>query len=279
MAFQPFGYRFEVSSTLPPADVKTAIRSKKTNLFDAKNGARGWIVGPFACLWFSALDHHGPMLFCQISSDKLGSRIHGRAGADLNGVLMFTLLIPLMAWLVGKMGSDGQLALRQLIVIALVFLVGGPLIYWMAHKDRRDAEPLVRFLRKTLAQPDSRTKSTAGTIKVREGLRLILNGDYLEAPVTDEATEAALLRVGNLDFLIIESSPQEYLQIASRDGGYILEIREGGPRKHYQAFRTTLEGPPWEDKFTYDEVSAALTSYISGDNLPSFLRLEPIDAG
>ena len=278
MSFQPFGYRFEVSSTLHPADAKTAIRSNKTNLFDSKNGARGWIAGPFICLWFSAFDRRGPMLFGRISANSVGTLINGRAGSDLNGVLMFTLLIPLMALLVFNMVSDGQASGRQLIVIAVVFLVGGPLIYWFAHKERKDAEPLVRFLRKALAQSGARSKATAGARKVQQGLRLILSGDYLEGPVTHEATQAALMRVGNRDFLIIESTPQDYLQIASRDGGYVLEVRRGDASKHYQAVRNSVSDPARDDTLTYDEVSATLASYISGDKLPSFLRLKPIDA-
>lgn len=277
LAFQPFGYRFEVSSILPPAEAKTAIRSKKTSIFDAKNGARGWIIGPFVCLWFSAFDRYGPMLFGQISSDNLGTRIHGRAGSDLNGVLMFTLLIPLMAWIVIMMIAEGAATGGQLFVIALVFLVGGPMIYWLAHKDRRDAEPLVRFVRKALDQQDARSKSTASAKMVREGLRLILNGDYLEGPLTDEAMQAALMRMGNRDFLIIESGPHDYLQTASRGGGYILELRRGGPSEHYQAFRNSSGSPARDEKFEYDEVSATLASYISGDKLPGFLRLEPVD--
>lgn len=154
MEFQPFGFSFEISSNLPPAKAKAAIRSKKTNLFDAKSGARGWIAGPFLCLWFSAFDRYGPMLFGLISSDNSGTRVRGRAGSDLNGVLMFTLLIPLMALIVFEMISGGQATGQQLAVIGLVFLVGGPLIYWSAHKERKDAEPLVRFLRKTLDQQD-----------------------------------------------------------------------------------------------------------------------------
>lgn len=182
MGFQPFGYRFEVSSILTPADAKAAIRSKKTSIFDAKNGARGWIAGPFICLWFSAFDRYGPMLFGLISADNFGTRVHGRAGSDLNGVAMFTLMIPLMAWLVIKMISEGQASGRQLLVIALVFLVGGPLIYWWAHKERTDAEPLVRFLRNALTQSTAPSRSMIVTPKIPEGMRLILNGDYLEGP-------------------------------------------------------------------------------------------------
>ena len=264
---------------MSPAEAKAAIRSKMTDIFDAKNGARGWIAGPFICLWFSAFDRYGPMLFGLISANNVGTRLRGRAGSDLNGVLMFTLMIPLMAWLVFKMVSEGQGSGGQLVLIALVFLVGGPLIYWSAHKERKDAEPLERFLRKALARPDPRTKSTMNTRNIQEGVRLILNGEYLEGPVTKAAIEDALMRVGNRDFMIIESAAQDYLQTACRDGGYILEVRKGGPDEHYKAVRNggVVDGPTKaNDTLTYEEVSAAIASYVVGDSLPSLLRLQPM---
>ena len=279
MGFQPFGYRFETFASLPPAEAKAAIRSKMTGIFDAKNGARGWIAGPFICLWFSAFDRYGPMLFGLISANNFGTRVHGRAGSDLNGVVMFTLLIPLMAWLVFKMVSEGQASGGQLLYFALVFLVGGPLIYWSAHMERKDAEPLERFLRKALTQPDARSKSTVSARKIQEGLRLNLNGEYLEGPVTKAAIQDALMRVGNRDFMIVETAPQDYLQTACRDGGYILEVRKGGPGEHYQVVRNggAVGGPAKaNDTLTYEEVSAAMASYVVGDSLPSLLRLQPM---
>lgn len=281
LGFQPFGYRFEIFASLPPAEVKAAIRSKKTGMFDPKNGARGWIAGSFICLWFSAFDRHGPMLFGLISANNFGTRVHGRAGSDLNGVLMLTSLIPIMAWLVFKMVSKGQASNGQLLVIALVFLVGGPLMYWWAHKERKDAAPLVRFLRKALAQPDARSKSMLSARKIQEGLRLILNGEHLEGPVTEAAIQGALLRVGNRDFMIIESAPQDYLQTACRDGGYILEVRKGGSSEHFQAVRNggaTGSLGKANDTFTYEEVTAAMTSYVLGEPLPSLLRLQPMSS-
>lgn len=279
LTFQPFGFRFEVSSSLPRAEAKEAIRSKKTTIFDVKNGARGWIAGPFICLWFSAFDRHGPMLFGLISADNFGTRVHGRAGSDLNGVLLFTLLIPLMVWVVFKMISEGQASGSQLAAIGLVFLVGGPFIYWFAHKDRKDAEPLVRFLRKTLVHPETRSKPTAGAGNTQKGLGLVLNGISIDGPVTTEAIQSAFMRVGNGDFLILEAGPHDYLQTACRNGGYILEVRKGGPGEHYQAIRNGWEiagHAEANDTFTYEEALAALERYTFGDALPSFLRLEPM---
>lgn len=277
MRFQPFGYRFEISSNLPPAQAKAAIRSKMTGVFDPKNGARGWIAGPFVCLWFSAFDRYGPMLFGRISANQFGTRVRGRAGSDLNGVLMFTLLLPLMAWIVYKMVVEGQASGGQLVVIALIFLVGGPLVYWSAHKERKDAEPLERFLRKALAQPDVRSKFSVRGRKAQNGLRLNLNGENLEGPVTVASIQDALMRVGNRDFLIVESAIHDYLQTAYRDGGYILEVRKGGPSEHYQVIRNgEAAGGPAKanDNLTFEEVSAVMASYVTGDPFPHPLQLQ-----
>lgn len=279
MGFQPFGYSFETITSLPLAEAKAAIRSKKTGIFDAKNGARGWIVGPFICLWSSAFDRFGPMLFGLISANGSGTRVHGRAGSDLNGVLMATLLIPLLAWLAFKMISEGQTTDRQLLVTALVILVGGPLIFWSAHKERKSADPLVLFLRKALEQSDARSKSTLSSRKTLNGLRLILNGETFEGPVTEENVQNLLFQLGNQDFMIIETTEQNYLQTVNCDGTYILEVRKGGPGEHYQIVRigeTTCD--PQNDRFTLVEANAAMASYLSGESLPSSMRIQRIAA-
>jgi hypothetical protein len=280
MGFQPFGYRFEVTSNLNLANAKKAIRAKKTDMFDMKNGARGWVAGPFICLWFSAFDRYGPMLFGLISAHNFGTRVHGRAGSDLNGVLMFTLLIPLMAWLVFMMISKGQSSTEQLLWIGLIFLVGGPLLYWSAHKDRKDAEPLVRFLRKTLSPAAVLSSSAIIATDEIANARLILNGDQLEGQVTSEAIENALMRVGNGDFLIIETDTQDYIQTAFQEDAFRLETRKGGPTQHYRAVR--VEKPAdvtgnVADRFTFEEIQEALTAYIAGGDMPGFIRWQPMD--
>lgn len=88
--------------------------------------------------------------------------------------------------------------------------------------------------------------------------------------------------MGNGDFLIIESGPQDYLQTASSAGRYILEIRKGGVRDHYQAVRNDrpVPGPTTtNDAFTFEEICAALTAYVSGVPMPRFLKWQPLDMG
>ncbi len=98
--------------------------------------------------------------------------------------------------------------------------------------------------------------------------------------MTQETIHDALMRVGNRDFMIIESGPQDYLQTASRDEGYILEVRKGGPGKHYQAVRNGRETDApvkSNDTFTFEEISEAMSAYLAGSSMPGFLRLQPLE--
>lgn len=148
--FQPIGYRFQVVSLLDEAMTKTKIRQKKVGWFTAKNGARGWIVGPYMCLWWSGIDRHGPMILARIKLEGAGCIISGRAGADLNGTLAFVALTPLMAWLTYMMARASQGSITSYVTIAIVFGLGLPLTLWINSKDRREADPLVNFIRRTV---------------------------------------------------------------------------------------------------------------------------------
>jgi hypothetical protein len=159
LRFLPLGYRFEVVSPMSKGEAIAAIRKRKKGWLVPKRGARGWIVGPFICLWWSATDQYGPMVLARIETDGFGTKIVGRAGADLNGTLMFLLLAPIMAWITFKMAEQGQGSLRLYLVIGIVFGLGLPLTLWINHKDRRDADPLVNFIRKTIEFPHAGKKS------------------------------------------------------------------------------------------------------------------------
>jgi hypothetical protein len=280
LAFQPFGYKFEIKSPSRPDDVKAAIRSRKKGWFDPKSGARGWITGPFVCLWFSAFDQHGPMLFGLISEHGLGTRVRGRAGSDLNGVVMFSLLIPLMAFLTSEMISEGA-SVRQLLVFAVVFLVGGPLLYWSAHKDRREAEPLVRFVRDAVTISGRSLRASSAAAKISESYTLIVDGNPA-ASATPEAIHDALLALGPGAFVILESGPETYIQTGFHDGGYIVEVREGDSRRHFQAVRpggSTTEANGSDSVFTFEEVREAFIAYATGAPMPDALVWERMHLG
>lgn len=277
MLFQPFGYRFDIRSRQSPAEVKTVIRARKKRWLDPKNGPRGWIAGPLICLWFSAFDQSGPMLFGLISGDGAGTRVRGRAGSDLNGVAMFSLLMPLTAFLVYEMIADGSASLRQLLVIAALFLFGAPLVYWFAHKERGQAEPLVRFVCDAMT-PSGRAqerKSAAVTISPR--LTLSVGGDALTGPVDASTLHDALVGVGADSFVILGSGPETYIQTATHNGGYAVEKREGDSRHHFRAVRRgndpeVAKRP--DEAFEFEEVREIFMAYASGAPAPHFMRWE-----
>lgn len=271
MSFEPFGYRFEVKSPQTPAEVKTAIRSRKKSWFDAKSGARGWIAGPFICLWFSAFDRHGPMLFGVISGDGAGTRVRGRAGSDLNGVVAFSLLIPLMAFITFLLIANGSASPGQLLVIATFFLVGGPIVYWVAHKDRRGAEPLVRFLRDSMTTSGRTLRKKSAALTISQGLTLSVGGEKLAGVVKPESIHDALIGVGEGSFVVLEAGLETYIQTASHDGGYIVEKRDGNGRSHFRAARRSGASPSSEGSkyiFDFEEVRDIFMAYASVAPVP-----------
>ena len=278
MAFEPFGYRFEINCPMSPSEVKIAIRSRKKRWFDTRNGARGWIVGPLICLWFSAFDQYGPMLFGVISSDAAGTRVRGRAGSDLNGVVMFSLLIPFMIFIVYKLILEGAAAsFRHLLVIAVVCLLGGPLIYWLAHKDRREAEPLIRFLRDTLTVSGRTLRRKSGAAVISRDFVMSIGGERFSGIVTPNAIHDALIAVGTGSFVILEAGPETYIQTASRDGAYIVEKRDGGSFEHFRALRPNDNlrlAERHNYSFDFEEVREVFIAYASGSPTPPFVTWE-----
>lgn len=276
MAFQPFGYRFEVRSPTQPSEVKAVIRSRKKQWFDPKNGARGWIVGPFICLWFSAFDRYGPMLFGRIAHDGFGTRITGRAGSDLNGLAMVCLLLPLMAWLFYQMPSEEGLTTKQILFIG-GFMALPLLVFWTSHKFRRDAEPLVRFLGDALTPSGRALRKKSATTKISKAFSLDVGGDSQKGPVTPDAIHDALLGIGAEDFFILSSAPETYMQTAFRDGGYIIEKRDGGDQRHFRALRRTPLSKGHSDAvFSFEEVRETFMAYASEAPMPPFLIWEPM---
>lgn len=235
MVFQPLGYSFECRSPMTPAAVKAAIRKGKKGWFESQNGARGWIVGPIVCLWLSAFDRHGPMAVGIVKQDGAGSRVVGRAGADLNGTAMFLLLTPVMAWLVYQMAQRGQGSIGQHIILGLVFGIGLPLTLWFNSKDRRAADPLVHFIHRAVTPSyKSARASKPPSPAQRASVRLIVDGVERAEVSADQLSEAlSALSVG--DTAILEFAPEEYMQALSTEDQYVLEKREGSAAHHFQA--------------------------------------------
>jgi len=232
MAFQPFGYGFEISSPKSPEAVKSAIREKKVGWFEPKNGPRGWIAGPLMCLWNSAFDRHGPMVIARITKDGHGSRVHGRAGSNLNGLVALAIMTPLMVFLLAMLAREGSTSPSFYLLVAF-FGLGIPATFWLAHSDKREADPLVRFIRR-LVEPRTAKSIVRGPENLETTTARVIDerGDQLTA--TGEALKSAIEGLGVDGFLIVEREPERYMQVKSRQADYLLEKREGSADQHFQ---------------------------------------------
>jgi hypothetical protein len=249
MAFEPLGYHFEVRCDKAPAVVKAMLRGKMKSWFDPKTGARGWIVGPFLCLWQSAFDQYGPMVLARIKSDVRGTIIAGRAGADLNGslwsMLAFSTFLLAMAMAVIK----GQASIGGALILVLVISLFLSLTLWWGHKDRKDAEGLVRFVQRTLgSEPELRARSARAARAIKHagasevpvsGATLIIDGVKTETnPSPADMIDAVDQLYPDDGFAIVEFSDHCYMQAAETGNGFCLEYRDGGPDRHFRATGT-----------------------------------------
>lgn len=278
MAFQPFGIPFEIQSPLSAAEAKAVIRSQMKTWRDPKNGARGLIVGPVLCLWFNPSDRHGPMLIGLISQKIFGTRVRGWAGYNLKGVLLFTafaLLIGLVFVLMILQGSESP---AVLLGCAAIFLVIGLIIYWSANKEKRHAEPLIRFLDNAITiSGRKRHVEAIASVTTTRALTLNVSGDDITQSATLDSIQDALLQLGADDFAILSSNEESYIQTAWRDGSYVIEMRDGDAQRHFQAVRcgarfATAEAP--NTLFTFEEMREVLLAYAVQAPMPSFVSWE-----
>lgn len=282
MSFQPFGYRFEISSPMRSSELKAVIRSRKKRWRDRSKGARGWIAGPFLCLWFSSLNREGPMLFGFISEDGSRTRVRGRAGSDLNGNALLTILI-LLWMLFGflPMLADNSAPGRKLLVISLLMLVAMPWFYWSAHKDRRQAEPLVRFLQDAVTEAGRTRRSRSERVRIPDGFRLIRTDGGQGTVATSADMYQALLELGANDLVVLESSPGACVQAAFDDGGYVLGMQQRNGSRRYRAIRRRPASAPAafadSSTFTFDEALSAFLAYGCGTEAPEFMKWERIE--
>lgn len=275
MAFQPFGYRFEIESPVSPAKVKSDLRARKKAWFDPKDGARGWVAGPFICLWMSAFDRYGPMLFGRIRKDGFGTMVSGRAGSDLNGLALYILLVPLLAFLLWQMIRAGEASTNQIAIIGGLILLS-PLMLWWGHRDRKHAEPLVRFIRNTITTSGQtlRTRTVAATISPQ--VRMTVSGENRSGTVTAQSIYDALTYAGVGDSVILATEPQAYIQTLLQEDGFNIERRAGDHLRHFRGVRRET-APERGHVFTFEEVLAALIAYASKAALPDVIAWEPME--
>ncbi|QIG78945.1 hypothetical protein [Stakelama tenebrarum] len=231
-------------------------------------GPRGWTVGPFLCLWLSAFDRHGPILIGMIRRDRETVRVVGRAGSDLNGMIAFILLIPVMAWTVTMAHRSGQyFTPLGYLTIFLLFGAGLPWMLWYHHRHRKDAAPLVRFVQDAITDSSAKLRRMMSSTAFDESLRLDIGGVAHGGPCNGEDVYNGLLRG---DFVILSRDDDHFFQTIPHGGGYRVEMREGREAPLLRAWRADSPGAAGEI-FALAHTLDAMVAYGSGRPLPEFL--------
>lgn len=145
MAFRPFGFAFEIWTPLDPIESKRRIRQCKQVWYDPNNGARGFILGRFICLWNSLYQSDGPMLIGWIYDDGTGCRISGRSGSDINGTLLLGIVGLFLPIVAAGLVRDGQMSLSGGVVLGLT-AVALILLMWNASRERSAGLILTDFI-------------------------------------------------------------------------------------------------------------------------------------
>lgn len=277
MAFQPLGYRFDIRSPMGAQALKHRIRGKMRPWFHKANGPRGWIVGRVICLWLSAFDAQGPMLIGWISEEEGTTHVRGRAGSDLNGTLSSFLLLAIFAAFAAMVVTRGDRADAQLLGMPiLIFLI--PiliLVLWAGHLFRRDADPLVRFLR-DMADPERAHRLKGRGFARALSLSSSSHGDeVIDADAAN--TRDALRDAGSDDVVILSAAPEEYLQTRATDGRFVIERRDGDWLRHYQARRADTVPANKPDLFSFDEAVTLFLAWGEGATMPGWVAWERIE--
>jgi len=207
------------------------------------------------------------MLFGLIQDDGFGTRITGRAGSDLNGLILTALALPLLVFILFEMVAADQSQWKNVAIICAL-IIFALLVFWWAHQDRRQAEPLVRFLRDALTSDDQLRHTAPASDAIYQGMSLHIGGQARSEPTSAMAVHLALLDLSENDFVILEAAPEKYIQTMSQNGSFIIEMRRGAGQ-HFQAAR---RGAPDTEKarfnFSFEEAREALTAFGSGADAP-----------
>lgn len=239
-----------------------------------RSGARGWIVGSWICLWLNAFDRYGPFLLARFSGDGISTQIKGRAGSNLGGLIIGVMILGpvVLVLVVGFLASDHLSGVG--VALAMFFVGIWGLLLWSGHAFRKDADPLVRFLEKTLRPTQDSAPPNRPARATTRPLQLIVNGKPGTKLRTTADIDSALDDLKSDDFLILEELPEDYIQTARVGDDFIIERREGSHSRHYEAtrtdsaeFRSSARGPT----FTRTETANVLVAYAMGEPFPSLV--------
>ncbi len=270
------GYSFEVHSMMSPIEAKAAIGSKLKNWFAIDDGARGWCVGPVMCLWLGLGYYQGPSVVAWISADNFGTRIRGRAGRGLVQTAAVMAGLTVLVMVFWHMPASGPRKIEWTLPLATMMA----LLWWSSGWSRRDADPLVQFLRLTLGEetPKPRRK-VAGPEGALLSMNLSVDGNEIAKGATPDQVRwgiETIERKGPNGFLILSRDDQHYMQTALEAGGFVLEKREGSSKSHFRAASGSVAAGNFAQRhFTGEDVTQALFDYLKGHPTAG-IRWEPL---
>lgn len=275
MSFEPFGYRVDLLSGYSMTETQARIRAGLKPLLEPRNGARGWVVGPLFCLWFTTLSRSGPMVFGIISRQGDQTRLRGRAGSDLNGIAFMTLwAFMAIAALLGVIRKEDTGFSDPLLLAAIVF-GGVPLVWGMAHRDRRHADPLVHYVRDAVAISGQDLRAKSRGVTVMPGLAVSVGGEKLINPVTPDLLHDLLIGVGPGSALKVETVAGAYLYATFEGGDYAIAKADAHQRPPVYAVHKGMEAVQRaisRDVFTFEEAREILMTFASSAPDPAFLE-------
>jgi hypothetical protein len=251
------GHRFEIRSSLSPEQAKAALRKQKRGWLDPKVGPRGWILGSFLCLQWSAVgDRGGPLVLARIADNGSASRVHGRAGLDVASLMMIGVILGILIFGTYEFVSKSSDPASLLLSCGVVLLVPGAVL-GLRLLSLQDADPLVRFIGRVLQSPTALSTEVAPTQFDRtpvHSAKLNIDGRHLRVPPSADDVAHAILAMKPDTFLIIEFGSNIFMQTALKYDRFILEKCEGSDQVLYRA----------KGDFDRNDVIAMMTAYLRG---------------
>lgn len=233
--YRLFGRRFSIDTDMSPAEMKATVQGQLVDWFDPSNRPRGWIAGRFVHLWNSAASSD-EIVFAFLTRNDWRWRLIGLTASDLAAALFLGAAFGLLASLVWQT-LEGEFAAMGTLPIGLLCLaVIAIFVFW----PRKYGDgPVAAFLRRSLA-PQARKPAPSphpDFANSPRNLRLQLDGKDTIASCRADDIVAALdaIEKGKLEFAILEVDTQEFMQVALKYPGFVVEKRAGGEETHVTA--------------------------------------------
>lgn len=142
-------------------------------------------------------------------------------------------MVPLMLFLLFNDLNDGDAAFGTAIYAGVIAFIALPFMLWIGHKDRRDADPLVSFIRHTTEVPEVHGFSRPKRPGKRFPLKLDISGTVALNRVSEQDLYDAIVSLSVGDFLILGRSKDSYVQMMLTSDKLVFEKRLGSAAEHF----------------------------------------------